>query len=259
MNRELAAKEKIELLYKMIFPLKSEFNGDYSSACFILRREIRKMCSPEFRLPLLMIASVLDIKPKFTDKTKLENMCQLIRIELENYCLSLEGPESTQMLIAMKTEIPPHTSSSIICSEFVRKFVERFNETYVGAYNNLNNYLVRVLYSMIIGVNIEISNNINAAIREMIRRKIISNLFQPSVIFANLYDQLSKTNIDFSKIGKEMISDDLSKPYKFSIQEKEFLQYLHYLYINQMIPFDIKIKDLCTNSEVLKFRSSVDK
>src|SRR5665647_1705166 len=108
---------KVSNLYRMMFPL-GEFNGDYISACLNMRREIKNMCKNEFRLPLLMMISVLQMTPKPTLSTPISELCRTVRINLEDYCLGLGDQEGAQTLIHMKTGTIVPESPSAICEKF---------------------------------------------------------------------------------------------------------------------------------------------
>ena len=233
--------QQIETLYKMMFPF-NEFNGDYLRACINIRREIKNWCKLEFKIPLLMITSVLDMKPKPNIETKLSELCKTVRINIENICLNLENQEGAQTLIHIKTGTIVPESVSTICEKI-------YNLLIYDSYDE--EYLLYKLYT-ISGIfrpirfrkdNDEDFINYFVTHDEDFNEKNISR-------FINLISPL-KVDIDiFNRI--ENIHN-----VKLTIQDIEFLQYLHHLIIKRKIPFDIRLKDLCNNYEVLKFRSSV--
>jgi hypothetical protein len=238
----MASYFKIKLLYKMMFPL-GQFNEDYLSACLNIRREIKNMCKPELKLPLLMIIAALDMTPKPTINTKLSELCRIIRINTENYCLGLKGQESAQTLIHMKTGAIPHENSSLIC--------DRIYDILSHEGKNIDDFLIVRLYSTQTVINL-------LHIDESI-------IFFRAMRYFRYGEQLSVEDRDyFLKIIskpeiKNVIFQDLEtgNNVTFTLQDKEFLKYLHELIISKRIPFDITVEELCSNGEVLKFRSSV--
>ena len=233
--------QQIETLYKMMFPF-NEFNGDYLRACINIRREIKNWCNPQFKIPLLMITSVLDMKPKPSIETKLSELCKTVRMNVENYCLNLENQEGAQTLIHMKTETIVPESVSTICEKI-------YNLLLYDSYDE--EYLLYKLYTMggifrpirFRSDNDEDFINFFVTNDEELTEK-------NNTRFINLISPLKIDTAIFNRI--ENIHN-----VKLTIQDIEFLQYLHHLIINRKIPFDIRLKDLCNNHEVLKFRSSV--
>jgi hypothetical protein len=238
------AYTKILNLYRMMFPL-AEFNGDYLSACLNMRREIKNLCKPKFKLPLLMMISVLQMTPKPMLSTPLSELCRTVRLHLEDYCLDLENQEGAQTLIHMKTGTIIRESPSTICDKFY-DYVSDLGE-------EKDDYLVVSLYG---------TNSIlrpypfaNGAKEDSIR-EIINNVGEEDISsedqnkFINLLSELVISNRIFSRIERNY-------SIVLTLQDKEFLRYIHSLFINRKIPFDMQVKDVCNNYEVLKFKSSV--
>ena len=233
--------QKIETLYKMMFPF-NEFNGDYLRTCINIRREIKNWCNPQFKIPLLMITSVLDMKPKPNIETKLSELYRTVRTNIENYCLDLENQEGAQTLIHIKTGTIVPESVSTICEKIYNILIY---DSYDEEYLLYKLYTVGGIFRPIRFRSDNDEDFINFFVTndEELTEKNNNR-------FINLISPLKINNINFIRIERDY-------NIKLTLQDKEFLQYLHHLIINGKIPFDIRLKDLCNNYEVLKFKSSV--
>jgi hypothetical protein len=238
------ANTKISTLYRMMFPL-AEFNGDYLSACLNMRREIKNMCKPELKLALLMIISVLQMTPKPMLSTPLSELCRTVRLHLEDYCLRLGDQEGAQTLIHMKTGTIVRESPSTICDKFY-DYVSDLGE-------EKDDYLVVSLYGSNSILRPYSFANID---KESSIQEIVDNVGENDLSlenqnkFSNLISELVISDKTFSRIERNY-------SIVLTLQDKEFLRYIHNLFINKKIPFDIQVKDICNNYEVLKFKSSV--
>lgn len=237
--------KKVSDLYRMMFPL-GEFNGDYISACLNMRREIKNMCKNEFKLPLLMIISVLQMTPKPTLSTPVSELCRTVRINLENYCLGLQNQEGASTLIHMKTGTIIPESPSTICEKFY---------DYMSDYGYGDDELLILSFYGINGMIRPYSYRENSKERDM------QNLVDMAVDNSQLSEE---DTIKFINLISELKVDDkiyklIGRNYNILLtrQDKEFISYLHKLFINRKIPLNITLRNVCNNYEILKFKSSV--
>lgn len=244
----MSSHDKVRSLYRMMFPL-GEFKGDYLSACLNMRREIKNMCKNEFKLPLLMMISVLEMKPKPTISTPVSELCRTVRLNLEDYCLGLGDQEGAQTLINMKTGTIVRESPSTICEKFYG---------YISDYDygdDYDDFLIVDLY------------RIGGLLRPF---RFTNDVKEYSIndILSSFHNNLGKYSIkqeeDFIGLISELVINDkvfdrIERQARIilTLQDKEFLIYLHNLFLNRKIPLDIEAEEICNNPEILKFKSSV--
>ena len=238
--------EKVANLYRMMFPL-GEFKGDYLSACLNMRREIKNMCKNEFKLPLLMMISVLQMTPKPTLSTPVSELCRTVRLNLEDYCLGLGDQEGAQTLINMKTGTIIRESPSTICQklyDYISDYGENDDEWLI-----ISLYARRSILKPLRFTNDSKERRINDLFNSFIKNQGRYSI-EEGKKFINLISEVVIDDKVFDRI--EGIHDII-----LTRQDKDFLIYLHNLFINEKISLDIKIGEMCNNYEVLKFKSSV--
>lgn len=105
----------IKNLYELVFPYLDFPEGDYIGACIRLRREIKKICHVEMRIPLLMLGRVAGMK--FNPETPLIEICSKVQDYLINTCLKLDDSiEQTALITHWGLGVAPHVIQSEACN-----------------------------------------------------------------------------------------------------------------------------------------------
>ena len=233
-------RKVLKLLYSMTFPYRS-WDYDYLSAAYNLVKEVRKWCQPHMLPILLMLGKVM--KLKFTSEERLSTICQIVVNKIMDISLIAVKPLDASLSISFKTDVPPHIESSKICNNFINMFNSLFYTEY--------KYSVLFMIMSIYGYNIE-----RKLRDEELSEKEINQIEQKILIEFN---STPKNYLDTLVFTKGDVDETPRYAHMSTYQDMMFYVYLLELFKTEKIPLDITHDELCSNPEILKFSSWLQK
>lgn len=231
-------RKVLKLLYSMTFPYRT-WDYDYLSAAYNVVKEVRKWCQPHMIPILLMVGKVM--KLEFKSDERLSDICQRVVNKIMDISLIAVKPLDASLTISFKTGVPPHIESSKICNNIVNIFGN------VNLYKHDVIWVVLWLYEYdldIMRLNGELSEK---KINQM-EQKILIELNSSS---KNYLDTLIFMKADQDETPKLALMS--------TYQDMMFFLYLLELFKTKKIPLEITFDQLCSNPEILKFGSWLEK
>ncbi len=237
------SKTKIEILYKLMYPFK-RFNGNYPDGCLELKKDISNMCTPETKIPLLMLGRILDME---YDINALD--WNMICINITNKISSLCEPFKPLTICDMFIKLLKLNmfSDNVFDSIYSKKSM--FYPTFKINSSLTSNQIYKSL-------NKDPSINADTILRNAIifNKNMAKQYSNVSDNFDN-FDDSDDSDIDILEdklLLRLMYNGNASELGRLSPELKRIYFDLHNLFRTKKIPLNIKKSELCANPEIIK-------
>lgn len=241
--------DQINMLYKMVFPYRNG-NPNAVMACAELKIALKNMCTPEMRIPLIMIGRIMGLK--YNPGTPLSVICPQIQDYLINTCLDYPSEAfRTSLTHHWATGALPHIDDSQVCREV-------FTQTPLLAYTttisqNIKDQVVMGRISQPMGRGRPMSpiENIEMVVSSLLLNKMVSfTLLLRGAGHISEILGVQDINARLSETDKEGIRKYLSPVHSIH-PEGGIYDTIHTkvgeLMFQGIIPLDISKEELCRN------------
>jgi hypothetical protein len=236
-------RDMIKKIYLMIFPYRL-WNDDYLNACYDIRKEIKNWCNREdLRIPLLMIGRLIGLT--YDQNMSIPEICIQIQDNIMDICLTEDVTEqSGSLVISYKTNQPPRVDTYSLCQEFFKDAQYNY-PTILALYEILP---VDISFKLDDIAQIKGKYNVYHTDRPMERVTINEDRINDNN-YEKLLEELRNSNLTY-----EYVRDNINYYNTFpTYQNIMFLIYLHELFVEKKLSPLVRLEDLCSNPDVLKF------